>query len=446
VSAGQGPAPLTQFAQTVPVLICKTTMLREKEINMCKHRESINCIVPPHILRAMAESSDPRVRESALRTLVTSARIRGQREVVGAVRNTFLVNPAGRKHRTIYDAGNQLLDDRELPGRLVRDEGQPASNDAASDEAYEGLGKTYDFYSEVVGRTSIDGRGMPLVGTVHYGSGFNNAFWNGRQMVFGDGDNVVFSSFTKSLDVIGHELTHGVTENTSGLEYHRQPGALNESFSDVFGSLVKQYAKRQSVTQADWLIGSEILARGINGVALRSMKDPGSAYDDPHFGGKDPQPKHMRGYVNLPDDRFDDWGGVHVNSGIPNYAFYLVATQLGGYAWEDAGGIWYQSLLQLHSTSQFQDCADITAQVAAAKFGTGSRQHQAVTTAWDEVGLGVSTPVAGASRARAARSGFEANGADLKNRIATLIEDLRNTAEAIPAGFRSSSGQRRGRE
>jgi Zn-dependent metalloprotease len=402
---------------------------------MCKHRNLINCIVPPHILKSLAESDDRRVREAARRTLVNATSIRAHREVVGLTRNAFLSNSIGSKHRTIYDARNQFLNDFQLPGQLARDEGQPASHDEVVNQAYDGLGATYDFYSSVFDRNSIDGHGMRLVATVHYGEVFNNAFWNGRQMVFGDGDNIVFRGFTRSLDVVGHELTHGVTENTSNLIYHNQPGALNESFSDVFGSLVKQYVKKQTVDQADWLIGAEILAPGINGVALRSMKDPGSAYNDPNLGGKDPQPKHMDGFLDLPDTPFDDFGGVHINSGIPNHAFYLVAKQLGGYAWQDAGAIWYQTLLQLPSMAQFQDCADITVQVARMRFGTGSAQEQAVRSAWEEVGINISSPQAVPARAMRAPEAlsYTSNGADLKSQIETLIDKLRTTADAIPA-------------
>src|SRR5262249_14484518 len=155
-----------------------------------------------------------------------------------------------------------------------------------------------------------------LIASVHYDQDFDNAFWDGEQMVFGDGDNIIFVGFTKAIDVIGHELTHGVTQFTADLEYKFQSGALNESMSDVFGSLVKQYHNNQDAASADWLIGSGILAPGINGKALRSMSDPGSAYDDPKLGGKDPQPAHMDDFVKLPQS--EDQGGVHINSGIPN--------------------------------------------------------------------------------------------------------------------------------
>jgi Zn-dependent metalloprotease len=396
---------------------------------MCKNRKPINCIVPPHILEAMLKSDDHRVRESALRTLTSSARIRAEREIIGAIRVATITNPFGKKHRSIHDAKKQTLSPSQLPGALVRDEGEPPVADVSVNQAYDGLGATYDFYKNVLGRNSIDDHGMRLVATVHFGKGFNNAFWNGKQMVFGDGDNIIFRDFTRSLDVIGHELTHGVTDFTSRLEYHNQSGALNESFSDVFGSLVKQYARNQTVTQADWLIGSEIMAPGINGQALRSMKSPGSAYNDPRLGGKDPQPKHMQDFVNLPDDDFGDFGGVHINSGIPNFAFYLVASSLGGYAWEDAGAIWYQSLQQLSSLATFQDCADITAQVAGAKFGPGSKQQEAVISAWQEVGIEITAPEPVMARASHGSNGW--NGLELKQRLQTIAEQLTMTVQGM---------------
>lgn len=234
------------------------------------------------------------------------------------------------------------------------------------------------------GRNSIDGNGMDLKATVHYGNKYNNAFWNGAQMVFGDGDGVIFNRFTIAIDVEGHELTHGVTGATAGLEYHDQPGALNESISDVFGSMVKQRFKGQSAAQADWLIGQGLLAAGINGVALRSMKAPGTAYDDPKLG-KDPQPDHMSHYVNTTSDN----GGVHINSGIPNKAFFLVAVGLGGNSWDRAGPIWYKTLtdLRLTATASFLDFATLTADNANSLYGSGARD--VVVQAWHDVGIDI---------------------------------------------------------
>jgi Zn-dependent metalloprotease len=399
---------------------------------MTRYRMPVHCIIPPHMLRALSESKDRRVREAALRTMMSSARIRGQREIMGSVRAALLTTPAGQKQRAIYDAKNEFLNDWELPGESVRDEGMPPSGDAATNEAYEGLGATYEFFAEVLNRNSIDDRGMRLVATVHFGAAYNNAFWNGRQMVFGDGDEIIFTGFTKSLDVMGHELTHGVTEFTANLEYHKQPGALNESFSDVFGSLVKQYARDEDAASADWLIGAGLLAPGINGVSLRSMKDPGSAYDDPRLGGRDPQPKHMDAFVELPDDEWNDWGGVHINSGIPNHAFYLVAKQLGGHAWAEAGSIWYDALLQLWRTAQFQDCANVTVQVAGARFGSGSAQQQAVKTAWEEVGIPVTVPHPTARRRKGDKAApADAHAAQLKKQLERVVAELRKVIETV---------------
>ena len=201
---------------------------------------------------------------------------------------------------------------------------------------------------------------MKLDSTVHYGEDYNNAFWNGTQMVYGDGDGEIFQRFTKSIDVIGHELTHGVTQYEAALEYEGQAGALNESFSDVFGSLVKQYSLKQKADKADWLIGNGLFTRKVKGIALRSMKEPGTAYNDPTIG-KDPQPGHMKDYVKTTSDN----GGVHINSGIPNRAFYLTAMELGGYAWEKAGKIWYIALTErLRERSNFQSLATITFEIA----------------------------------------------------------------------------------
>jgi len=218
---------------------------------------------------------------------------------------------------------------------------------------------------------------------VHFGVGYDNAFWDGRQMVYGDGDNELFQRFTIAVDVIGHELTHGVTQYEAGLVYWEQPGALNESMSDVFGSLVKQRALGQTVNEADWLIGAGLFRSSVNGDALRSMKAPGTAYDDPLLG-KDPQPAHMRDYQDVSYDN----GGVHINSGIPNHAFYLAATEIGGYAWERAGKIWYIALRdRLRRKSGFQQAANATYRVAAELFGPGSREHEAVRRGWAAVGI-----------------------------------------------------------
>lgn len=341
---------------------------------MQRQEHAICTILPPHILRKLADK--PELRDRVLRTLATSERLRGIRQAFFAMP---LLSPAGTKHRTIYDAQTTT----NLPGTEVRDEGDDPTADIAVTEAYDYSGDTYDFYQRVFNRNSVDDHGLTLKSTVHYDSGYDNAFWDGQQMIYGDGDGQYFQRFTICLDVIGHELTHGVTQNEAQLVYSGQPGALNESISDVFGSLVKQWAKNQTVDQADWLIGAGLFTSAVQGTALRSMSNPGTAYDDPNIG-KDPQPATMAGYVNTNQDN----GGVHINSGIPNRAFYLAAKVIGGYAWQKAGLIWYRALTgALNPSADFQTMANATVTVAGALFGQNSAEQGAVRDAWSTVGV-----------------------------------------------------------
>jgi Zn-dependent metalloprotease len=234
---------------------------------------------------------------------------------------------------------------------------------------------------------------MKLISTVHYEQGYDNAMWNGEQMVYGDGDEDLpesqrlFNRFTIALDIIAHEMTHGVTQFEAKLLYQSQSGALNESFSDVFGSLAKQRTLNQTADQADWIIGAGLFTSNVNGVGIRSMKAPGTAYND-RVLGKDPQPAHMSGYQDVPYDN----GGVHINSGIPNRAFYVTAREMGGYAWEKAGQVWYTTLCDyLMAGSTFQDTANATYTVAGNLFGQGSSEQQAVSVGWADVGITVGT-------------------------------------------------------
>ncbi|MEU6527236.1 M4 family metallopeptidase [Streptomyces sp. NPDC046924] len=348
--------------------------------------------------------------------MLTTASLRGER----AVRASFASAAAlGNGRRTVFDCRHG----RSLPlAALARSEDGPASGDDSVNRAFDGLGVTRDFYHELFQRNSIDDRGMRLNGYVHFSSHFNNAFWDGQQMVFGDGDGRVFTDFTGSLDVIAHELTHGVTENTAGLVYHNQSGALNESISDVFGSLAKQWSMKQTVDEADWLIGAEIFTPGIDADALRSMKAPGQAYDNALFG-KDLQPDHMSKYVSLPDTELGDFGGVHINSGIPNKAFYQTAVGIGGFAWEAPGLIWYESLKASSMETQFQDFADTTYQKAEELFGAGSAEQLAVLAAWQEVGIQISGVPTGVARARSLAAGRD-GGVGREDGVASLTKQV----------------------
>ena len=354
-----------------------------------KHTHPVRCaIVPPYLLARLAELDDPRftaAAEAARRSLRLDEPIRSLR--VDERHNSLLpgtsapraVSVPGTPTRTIGDA-EQL---QVVPGRIVRREGEPATADVTVNEAYDGLGATHSLYWDRYERDSIDDDGLPLDATVHYGRDYDNAFWDGERMVFGDGDGEIFNRFTVSLSVIAHELTHGVTQYTANLVYQGQSGALNESVSDVFGALAEQNAAGQSVDQASWLIGEGLFTDQVEGSALRSMKTPGTAYDDDVLG-QDPQPASMADYVDTTDDN----GGVHLNSGIPNHAFYLAATALGGNAWDAAGHIWYDTITgPLSPTASFADLAAATAAAASARFGDGSREHRAVREAWSTVGL-----------------------------------------------------------
>lgn len=368
---------------------------------------SVCSIVPPHLLQRLARSDDDRIASAAQRALTVQVINVDRREVRSS--RPRPQGPGGRAlipdrlqpdrlprlvpqqsattptcHRAIHDA----VETTKLPGTLVRAEGAPPSADESVNEAYDGLGDTWSLFYEVFGRDSLDGEGLELVASVHYDKDFDNAYWDGEQMVFGDGDGVYFSSFTDSVDVIGHELTHGFTQYTAALVYVGQSGALNESISDVFGSMVKQRVRGQSAQQADWLIGEGLFTAKVKGKALRSMKAPGTAYDDPHLG-KDPQPDSMAGYQDLPHTNAGDNGGVHINSGIPNRAFYLAATGIGGNSWEGAGPVWFDTVTKgsLPKDSDFATFADATVAAAAKRYGGGSSQEDAVRAAWRTVGV-----------------------------------------------------------
>ena len=353
---------------------------------MCNriHRHSIFCILPPYVLRSVLKNGTEEQKQAAIGTMGASNTFRAMRAHLSAAtplevrRRRSALPQTPNKQRTIYTANN----DETLPGKVVRNEGAAKSGDKAVDEAYDGLGATFDFFADVFQRNSIDDQGLPLNATVHYGNGYNNAFWNGQRMVFGDGDGQLFNRFTIALDVIGHELAHGVTEDETGLVYMQQPGALNESLSDVWGSLIKQKALKQTADKADWLIGAGLLTKTVKGKALRSMAKPGTAYDDPTLG-KDPQPDHMDKYVTT----WDDNGGVHINSGIPNHAFYLAATALGGNAWEKAGQVWYDTVRDERTTegTDFAKFAAITIDVANKSLKKADAK--AIAEAWAEVGV-----------------------------------------------------------
>jgi Zn-dependent metalloprotease len=344
-------------------------------------------IVPPNMLQRLATSGDPRLAETAGRTL----RLTQSLVAFRAQLSTGAPSPAALKRQGLRRQVFDCQGTNDLPGDPVRSETDTTPNrDKAVNEAFDNAGATWDFYNKIFGRESVDNHGKTLVSSVHYGQNYDNAFWNGQQMVYGDGDGVIFKRFTTALDVIAHELTHGVTQFTAQLAYQDQSGALNESMSDVFGSMVKQWALGQTVDQADWLIGAAIMAAGFKGRALRDMANPGTAFDDPNLG-KDSQPGHMKDYVQTTSDN----GGVHTNSGIPNRAFVLAAKAIGGHSWEKTGKIWYVTLTErLTGNAGFAKCATETVSVARDLFPADPSIAEKVAKAWTDVGVLEESPAA----------------------------------------------------
>jgi Zn-dependent metalloprotease len=336
------------------------------------------------MLESIKHRGTPEQRLRAAATEVQAEQYRDERAAAVPGRSLLSAAPSPGEailQREVYDADASF----DLPGRLVRAEGDPATGDASADAAYDGAGLTHELFWQAFDRNSLDGRGMPLVSSVHVGNKMNNAFWDGQQMAYGDGDGELFTPLALSLSVVGHELTHGVVQYSGGLTYRDQSGALNESCADVFGSLVVQRSLGQAAAEANWLVGEEILGPDVRGDALRSLKAPGTAYDDDVLG-VDPQPFHMDDYVVTSADK----GGVHINSGIPNHAFYQLAMLLGGPAWEAAGSIWYAALQEIRNPlATFSDWADATVEAARTQFGSGSRQVVFTRRSWKLVGVGV---------------------------------------------------------
>lgn len=266
------------------------------------------------------------------------------------------------------------------PGTLITSSSTTMS-DRAGNSAHYYAGVVYDFYKNIFNRNSIDNAGMSIISSVHYSSAYNNAFWDGSQMVYGDGDGSQFTYLSGDLDVVGHEMTHGVTERTANLTYSYQSGALNESMSDVLGVLIETYDKYNvkgggtwTFNSADWVVGDDVYTPGTSGDALRSLANP-TLYN---------QPANMSGYVNTTSDN----GGVHTNSGIPNKAAYLVAQSIGN---EKTARIYYRGL-----TTYFTSSTDFTGarsgliQAATDLYGAGSAEVTAVQNAFASVGIGSS--------------------------------------------------------
>lgn len=331
---------------------------------------TVSSIIPPYLLEELAKRNpnNPAYLETIKKTQAMGRVQPNTSRVAGDVTE-------GTGAREVYDAKGQ-----ETNGVKVRSEGQAKIGDVEVDNVYDYTGDVRDYYKVRHNRNSIDGKGMNMRSTVNYGQNYENAFWNGERMTYGrPGADSPFKTFVLR-DVTGHEITHGVTEFESNLVYRGQPGALNESHSDVFGALITQRALGQKAADANWLVGDGIWKENVKGRALRDMQNPGTAYDDPMLG-KDPQPAHMKDYVNTRRDN----GGVHLNSGIPNKAFVLFAKEMGGLAYEKPGEIWYKARALAGDQPSFAQFAYYT--IEAAKQLGYNEAVPKLQKAWDGVGI-----------------------------------------------------------
>ncbi len=354
------------------------------------HFSPVQCIIPPYINDKLTASPDKNISKIAINTKFRSFRFRSDREFFKNI-NTEEKTVLGilpKKKVVLKSPGMEVYNCKKstslAAAKLVwkdSDTTLPADKDAKN--VIKAGNATWHFYYDLFGRNSVDNLGMMIQQYIHYDKKYDNAFWDGRRMIYGDGDGKMFGTFTGDIDIVGHELTHGVTQFEANLDYHLQPGALNESFSDVFGIMIKQRTLNEDVHQSDWLIGKNVLIG--KEYALRSLKAPGTAYKRHPELGDDPQPATMDDFVKLPDTSAGDWGGVHYNSGIPNFAFYVAAYNMGGYAWEKAGKIWYAALTDtanLKQNATFTDLKRVTVKIAGHLFGAKSAEVKAVKDGW----------------------------------------------------------------
>ncbi|MGA7614776.1 MAG: M4 family metallopeptidase [Thermoanaerobaculia bacterium] len=282
-------------------------------------------------------------------------------------------------NRRTYSCNNGT----SLPGTLRITEGGSLTGDAAIDSAHTNAGVTYNFYKSNFNRDSYNGSGATMTSSAHYSSRYNNAYWNGSQMVYGDGDGTTFIPLSEGLDVVAHELTHAVTENEANLTYSNESGALNEAWSDIMGASTEAW-NAGGVSSNTWKIGEAVYTPGTSGDALRYMNNPtqdGSSYD-----------YYPERYTGSSDN-----GGVHSNSGIANLAYYLLSqggthprnktsVVVPAIGIAKAEQIFYRALTTyMTSSTNFQGARNATAQAATDLYG--ATEAAAVQKAWDAVGV-----------------------------------------------------------
>lgn len=324
--------------------------------------------VPPFILEQLAKRGNTHCK----RTLLETQRIVQARDI--ALNNLLQrQDQEGTGERLVYDSLNKY----QQQAKLVRKEGGSKIDDRSADDAFDLSGYVRDYFKETFLLNSLDGKGMQIISNVHYGKDYNNAFWDGDEITYGDGDGIQFLNFSGGIDVVGHELAHGVTQFLGNLEYKGQSGALNEHFSDVFATIIKQKYLNQDILKADWLIGDTVVTTDFPGKAIRSLKAPGTANEF------DRQPDHMDHYYDGASDNY----GVHINSGIPNKAFYLSCLAIGI---NDCALIWFETLRSLWRTANFNDMYTVIMKVATdmiTEKKVSPKASTALTESFSSVGI-----------------------------------------------------------
>ena len=337
-------------------------------------------IVPREVLIRFSHDKElsAEVRKRLFDTAQISHEIRELRVQAGKLTNVSMAHAgalpelAASPLVTVYNCNHT----QTLPGTPVPNPGSSA--DATAKRTFKETTDVAKFYKDVFNRNSIDDHGMTMMSSIHFGSNYNNAMWNGSQMLYGDGDGHIFIDFTNGNDVIGHELTHGVTQHSLQLNYSGDAGGLNESISDCFGSMFRQWEKKQDVKAADWLIGHDIMgptAKAKGFTCLRDMANPAATHC------LAPQPTQYSQITPGMDP--------HYSSGPPNLAFCTTCKTLGGKSWEKIGQVWYHSLTAFGPTPnmKMKPFADRTRQVAHSMYSGTPAVAAAVDHGWKQVGL-----------------------------------------------------------
>lgn len=336
------------------------------------------CLLPPYITDALSRKGN----NSALSTHITTQGIRANRTLLSATKPVLedIELSKATINRRIYSAeGSEIL-----PGRLVWKEGNDEPQQIQVKEVAEHQQIIFDCLREVFNYTGIDGRGTTAIAVVNYGDGYVNACWNGEALLYGNGNGQEFGRFTSSLSVSAHETGHAVQQNRNSIGYEGQNGAINEHLSDFIAAVVDQWNQNQTTGEATWLVGAEIFSPWMRSPQVRAVRDfasPGSAYDSKILGGKDPQVGHMNAIYR--GER--DGGGLHINSGILNLAFFTAAVELGGYVWESGiADVWWQAMQGLSAYVDFKGFAEKLRTVSQTK---NKVIVEAVDTGLKSVGL-----------------------------------------------------------